>query len=422
MKKQIITKTNILMFIITVSLSAIFVVLQADSKAETGPSSETKMIKLAEPKLKGKLTLEEALEKRRSIRSFTGKGFTIEQISQLAWAGQGITEKQKGFRTAPSAGAIYPIELYVAIPEGLFVYSPVNHSLKKVVNSDVRSRLAEASFGQRWVANAGADFIIAGSERKLAAKYGGKANVYMLLEAGHIGQNILLQAVSLDLGAVPIGAFKAEDVNKICNLPKDLESLYIISVGQPVRREEEKQQERTKKMEAEKGKKAVLIVANRNFRDEELFDTKRVLDKAGVQSIIASSKTGAVTGMLGGSAEATIGLKEINVDNYDAVIFIGGSGAKEFFNNKTALQIARQATEKKKVLAAICIAPSVLANAGVLEGKKATSFSSEAGNLRRSKAIYTGSDVERDGLIITGSGPAAATRFGQTIVKALEEK
>ncbi len=419
MKQQIITKTNILMLIIAAGLSAIFIVLPNDLKAE--PPSETKMIKLAEPKLKGKLTLEEALEKRRSIRRFTGQAFTIEQISQLAWSGQGITEKQRGFRTAPSAGAIYPIELYVAIPEGLFVYRPVNHSLEKVVDLDVRAKLAEASFGQRWVADAGADFIIAGSEKKLAARYGGKANSYLLLEAGHIGQNILLQAVSLDLGAVPIGAFKAEDVNKICELPKELESLYIISVGYPVR-EEAKKQERTEKMEAEKGEKAVLIVASKNFRDEELFDTKRVLDEAGVKSIIASSKTGAVTGMLGGSAEATIGVEEIIVDNYDAIIFIGGSGAKEYFNNKTALQIARQAFEKKKILAAICIAPSVLANAGVLGGKKVTSFASEAGNLRRSKAIFTGSDVERDGLIITGSGPAAATRFGQTIVKVLKEK
>ena len=95
---------------------------------------------------------------------------------------------------------------------------------------------------------------------------------------------------------------------------------------------------------------------------------------------------------------------------------------KEYFNNKTALQIARQAAEKEKILAAICIAPSVLANAGVLEGKKATSFASEAGNLRKAKAVYTGSGVERDGLIITGSGPAAATKFGQTIVNVLEEK
>jgi protease I len=422
MEKQIITKINILMFGIAAGILTVFVVLPADLKAEQGPSSETKLIKLAEPKLKGKLTLEEALEKRRSIRSFTGKSLTMEQISQLAWSGQGITEKEKGFRTAPSAGAIFPIELYVAIPEGLFVYRPVNHSLEKVVDSDVRAKLAEASFGQRWVADAGADFIIAGSEKKLAAKYGSKANVYMLLEAGHIGQNILLQAVSLDLGAVPIGAFNAEEVNKICKLPKDLESLYIISVGQPVRREEEKKQERTEKMEAEKEKKAVLIVASKNFRDEELFDTKRALESAGIHTIIASSKTGAVTGMLGGSAEAIISVEDVIVDNYDAIIFIGGSGAKEYFNNKTALQIARQAAEKEKILAAICIAPSVLANAGVLEGKKATSFASEAGNLRKAKAVYTGSGVERDGLIITGNGPAAATRFGQTIVKALEEK
>ena len=102
--------------------------------------------------------------------------------------------------------------------------------------------------------------------------------------------------------------------------------------------------------------------------------------------------------------------------------FIGGSGAKEYFNNKYAQGIAKQAAEKKKVLGAICIAPTILANAGVLKGVSATSFPSEESQLRSAGAKYTGSDVERDGLIITGSGPQAATQFGQAIVKALEGK
>ncbi len=221
------------MFIITAVLSAIFLVLPAGSNAQPEPSSEPKIIKLAAPNLNGKLTLEQALEKRRSIRRFTGQPFTLEQISQLAWSGQGITEKQRGFRTAPSAGAIYPIELYVAIPQGLFIYRPHNHSLEEVIDSDVRQKLSEASLGQRWVANAGADFIIAGSERKLAARYGRKAYQFLLLEAGHIAQNILLQAVSLDLGAVPIGAFNPQDANKICNLGKDLEVLCRLLSGRP---------------------------------------------------------------------------------------------------------------------------------------------------------------------------------------------
>ena len=126
--------------------------------------------------------------------------------------------------------------------------------------------------------------------------------------------------------------------------------------------------------------------------------------------------------MLGGTAEAVILLNAVLVDDYDAVIFIGGSGAKEYFNDKDAWNIAKQAAEKKKVLGAICIAPTILANAGVLKGVSATSFPSEENQLRRAGAKYKGTDVERDGLIITGSGPQAAVQFGQMIAKTLEGK
>jgi len=162
-----------------------------------------------------------------------------------------------------------------------------------------------------------------------------------------------------------------------------------------------------------------LIIARENFRDEELFETKFVLDNAGVETIIASTRTGVIKGMLGGSAEAGILVKDIVVDDYDAIIFVGGSGAKEYFNNGVALDIAREATDKGKVLAAICIAPVVLANAGVLNGVRATSFLSERPRLLKAGAIYTGAPVERDGSVITGSGPRAASLFGEAIADAI---
>ena len=126
--------------------------------------------------------------------------------------------------------------------------------------------------------------------------------------------------------------------------------------------------------------------------------------------------------MLGGKANATITINQVIVENYDAVIFIGGSGAQQYYDNSVALDIARQAADKKKILAAICIAPAILANAGLLDGVKATSFASEQARLKKANAKYTGAPVEQDGLIITGSGPAAAKQFGRTIAKALTEK
>jgi len=364
--------------------------LLSSGRKTRGRKPVLKIIQLTEPNLKGPVSFEEALSKRRSVRQFTGQPLKFTQIGQLAWAGQGITEPQKGLRTAPSAGAIYPIELYFATPEGLFVYRPAQHSLEEILSQDVRGGLGVET-------NAPCNIIIAGSVRKLAAKF-------------------------LDLGSVTIGGFDIRNVRKACRLSKDLEPLYIICVGYPAGQavpaggEEPKEAHKT---EGVRPKRAALIIASENFRDEELFETKRVLDTAGVETVIASSRTGAIRGMLGNVAEAGILVSQLRVDDYDAIIFVGGSGAVEYFDNPVALNIAREAAHKRKVLAAICIAPTVLANAGVLKGVRATSFLSERERLQQAGAIYTGVPVERDRLIITASDPRAAGQFGGAIVDTL---
>jgi len=379
-----------------------------------------KVIQLIKPRLKGPLSLEEALAKRRSVRHFTSRQLDLTQIGQLAWAGQGITEPQKGFRTAPSAGALYPMNLYFATQKGMFVYNPEEHSLEQSLNQDVRESLSTAALRQEPVAKAACDIIVAGSARKLAAKYDRKAKRYMLMEAGHIAQNIQLQAVSLELGSVTIGAFDISQVRKVCRLPRTLEPIYIICVGYAAEQDTtEKAKGQGRQMNGMRVKTAVLITAGENFRDEELFETRAVLTAATVETVIASSKTGVLKGMLGSRAKASILIDDIVIDDYDAIIFIGGAGAKEYFNNSVALNIAREAARKRKVLAAICIAPTVLANAGVLKGLAATSFPSERVKLQQAGARYTGAPVERDGLIITANGPAAAVPFARVIVEAL---
>ena len=413
--------------ILAVGLVIILAVLQAVCLGQP-----LKTVRLAEPTLTGNISLEQALARRRSVRQFTQQKLDFTQIGQLAWAGQGITEPKRGFRTAPSAGALYPIKLYLATQQGIFVYHPEDHTLKETFNQDIRRSLAIAALRQEAPAEAACDIIIAGSERKLAVKYRDKARRYMLLEAGHIAQNIQLQAVCLGLASVPIGAFDIDQVHKVCRLPADLEPLLIVCVGYPALRKESKELPGTEiKLGKEKKeirrmdrevKKAVLIIASRNFRDEELFETKRQLEKANVDTVIASSKTGLIMGMLGRTAQATLLINDIVVDDYDAIIFVGGSGASEYFNSPVALNIARQAADKEKVLAAICIAPTVLANAGLLDGVTATSFSSEQSKLKRAGARYTGAAVKRDGLIITGRGPEAASQFGKTIASALTDR
>ena len=192
-----------------------------------------KTVSLSEPRLTGPTSFEQALATRRSVRRFTKQQLSAEQIGQLAWAGQGITEKQKGFRTAPSANALYPIKLYFIPQEGIFVYNPHQHSLEQLVSGDLRHKLAEAASGQKMVADVACNIIIVGSEKKLAVKHKNKARRYMFMEAGHVSQNILLQAVSLQLGAVPVGGFDIERVGRFCKLPADAEPLLIICVGHP---------------------------------------------------------------------------------------------------------------------------------------------------------------------------------------------
>jgi protease I len=169
------------------------------------------------------------------------------------------------------------------------------------------------------------------------------------------------------------------------------------------------------------GKRIVMIIAPQNFRDEELIHTREELEGAGGNVTVASSTTGTITGMFGATATPDITLDQVNVDDYDAVIFVGGSGSEVYFNNSTAINIAQNAYSKNKLLTAICIAPSILANAGLLQGKRATVWAGDKYiNILKSKgANYTGEDVTQDGRIITANGPEAARQFGKTIVNNL---
>ena len=168
-----------------------------------------------------------------------------------------------------------------------------------------------------------------------------------------------------------------------------------------------------------KEKKALFIIAPKNFREEELFEPKEILEKAGIKTVIASRNVGTIMGLGGETVKASIALEDVDIKNYNAIVFIGGPGASAYFDDAKARQIAKQAVEKGKILGAICIAPSILANAGLLKGKKATAFSDQAENLHEKGADYTGKDVTIDGKIITANGPSAAKQFGETITNAL---
>lgn len=178
-------------------------------------------------------SLTDALARRRSVREYQPLPLTMTEISQLLWGTQGVTSGAGG-RTAPSAGGTYPLELYVITAQGRYRYDPDRHQLEVLGEEDVRKELAEAALSQDSVENAAVVFVIAAVFSRTEQRYGDRAERYVHLEAGHAAQNLLLQAVDLELGAVPIGAFRDDQVQEVLNLPADHEPLYLIPVGHPV--------------------------------------------------------------------------------------------------------------------------------------------------------------------------------------------
>lgn len=173
---------------------------------------------------------------------------------------------------------------------------------------------------------------------------------------------------------------------------------------------------------AQTGKKAVMLIAQDGFQDDELFRPKEVLEKNGIAVTVASSSLTEAKGMNGGKFMPQVLLGDVQTGDFDAVVFIGGSGAAQYLDNPQAHKLARDAAAQGKIVGAICIAPRILANAGVLKGRRATVYPTEGGKLKDAGVNYTAMPVEIDGEIITADGPDSAVRFGEEIVKALKDQ
>lgn len=211
---------------------------QVDASVLKGGGGKVKEenIKLPSPKTIGRMSLEEAIVNRHSVRSFSKKELSLEEISQLLWAAYGqrdVDSVTGASKTVPSAGALYPMEIYLVSPNGVFHYFPSSHSLKEISDEDLRSALSRAALRQEALTRAAVNFVITCVYDKICWKYGERGMRYAHIEAGHIAQNIHLQAVCLGLGSAPIGAFSDTAVQKALYLPKDNIPLYIIPVGHP---------------------------------------------------------------------------------------------------------------------------------------------------------------------------------------------
>lgn len=204
-----------------------------DAVRAAGAGERAGTVVLPRPVVEGKVPLERVLAHRRSVREFAPEPLSLSQIGQLLWAAQGITHGE-GHRTAPSAGARYPLETYVVTQDGVFHYLPGPHQLKTLSDRDVRRPLSGAAHDQEPVLEAPAVFVLAAVYERTESRYGKeRAPRYVHMEAGHAAQNLLLQAVALDLGGVPVGAFDDGAVRQVLGLPPGERPLYLLPVGRP---------------------------------------------------------------------------------------------------------------------------------------------------------------------------------------------
>jgi len=227
---------------LSVSLSAFLAIsLLAAGCAQDAPASVLEQTErypdtaaLPAPDLTSETSLEEALRLRRSQRVYAAEALSLDVLGQLLWAAQGITDSA-GHRTAPSAGALYPLELYVLTESVFMHYEPDGHRVEQRSDGESKSELASAAFGQDFVSSAPAVVVVTGVQTRTEAKYGGVARDLVNREAGHAVQNLLLQATALGLAAVPLGGFDPSAVERLLALPPGEQVLYLVPIGFPVR-------------------------------------------------------------------------------------------------------------------------------------------------------------------------------------------
>jgi len=231
-------RTTISFAAVAFTIAAVFVLQTIPDQSEGARKmQEGTTIDLPSPVPRSKTSVEEAIQQRRSVRTYANDPLTLQQVSQLLWAAQGITDTARGLRVAPSAGALYPLEIYLVagnvrdLPDGVYHYKPKGHKLALTLKDNRRDALRNAALGQASLKDAPASIAIAADYSRTSSRYGERAARYVFMEAGHVGQNVALQAVALGLATVMIGAFDDDQVKKVLHLPKNEEALYIIPVG-----------------------------------------------------------------------------------------------------------------------------------------------------------------------------------------------
>ncbi|MBN2589891.1 MAG: DJ-1/PfpI family protein [Sedimentisphaerales bacterium] len=378
-----------------------------------------KIIQLTKPATTAGKGFQELLAGLRPTDRFAGQALEKNQIGQLAWAGLGNRINPGIIPVTPSPlESPFPTQIYVVANDGVFYYQPINHSLEQIAEGDARLTLANATSMPVSVSSAGCIMLITSSgTRNSSSRRTGtptSAKSAMLLEAGHIAQNIQLQAACLEgLGSITISDFDESNVSKACSLPRSADVLYMVCVGyvtEPVN---------GNSSNAATTKKAAIIVPSENFQDDEFWQTKNMLESAKILVTVVSNRAGPIRGINGTLFDVPLAADRIRADQFDAVIVIGGPGAAMFNNDLVVRDLLRAASQGGKIIGATSYGTIVLASAGILQGIKIACPVELSTDLTMMGAVCSNVPVEEHMSVITCAGPQVARTFATALANGI---
>ncbi len=387
--------------------------------ARRAPRNNTgKVVQLPAPAAAGSVSVETALSKLQGLTpAVSDQQMKLSDIGQLAWAAQGQPTSPTASAASNDDRALLRVQFL--LPDGQYLYVPASHSLQQTREGDLRATLAAQLLKQQNAPVGGCQIIVGGSVKDFNARYGNRARNVMLLLAGQMVQSIQLEAVALNLTFVGVNNIDLTAVRKTLGAARDVEPLYVLIVGYAG-------------TAATAGvsptppppgsfKKAVIIVPQSGFADEEFFVTKNGLESNSVQVRVASMRAGLIKSMNGVTAQADLGISDVHPADYSAIIFVGGSGTADLFNARPLWTLIKEAAGQRKVMGASGNAPGILAAAGVLKGARVTGTPDTQGALVQAGAVYTGRAVEKDGPLVTsvGPGPDVVPVFVQAVLEGM---
>ncbi len=384
--------------------------------ARRGPASRLQVVQLPAPSMTSAVSVEQALAGLRNLQVPGNQRLDLPKISQLAWAIQGaaLTAVATPSGVTPISAEVTAMKVYFVLPDGVYSYSPADHALQQLADDDVREALAAALSSGTPAPIGGCQIILGGSLQEFNKRYGARGRTVLALQAGRMSRSLELEAVAQGLTFRSIDAVDAAAVRRVTRALRAVEPVYVAFLGYPAGQAPSLGEHGSVSQAT-----ALLVVPPQGFADEELLTTRRALEQAGVQVMLASTRMGQLLGMRGGTVRSDLLLNQAKLDSFNAVVFIGGVGAVDYLNNPVVLNLVRRANAQRKVLAAIGTAPSILASAGVLKGARATAYISEQARMVQGGAVYSGNPVEKDGLTITATGALAVPAFTQAILDSL---